>query len=62
MFSGRSSSRKYLIRSRGRRGLSLTDLLVVLYLLLLSVPIDHSKGTKTSKEGGGVQVFWRCEG
>ena len=44
---------------RGRT--SLTDVIVIFYLLFQSVPINHSKGTKISKrEGGGVEVFRRC--
>ena len=60
MFSGRGGSRNYRISGRGG-GPSLTDVLVIFYLLLQSVPINHSKGTKISKrEGRGVEVFRRC--
>ena len=51
MLSGRCGSRNYRISEAGG-GQSLTDVLVVFYLLLQSVPIDNSKGTKISKEGG----------
>ena len=60
MFSGRGGSRNYRISGRGG-GPSLTDVLVIFYLLLQSVPINHSKRTKISKrEGRGVEVFRRC--
>ena len=52
MITVRGGSRNYRIRAGGWGGRpSLTDVLVVLYLLL---QIDHSKGTNISKEGGGV--------
>ena len=51
MFSGRGGSRNYRI-SGGGGGTTLTNVLVVFYLFLQSVPIDNSKGTKHSKEGG----------
>ena len=57
MFSGRSGSRNYPI-SVGGGGPILTDVLVVFYYFLQSVPTDHFKGTKIPrKECGGVQVF-----
>ena len=57
MFTGRGGSRNYRISGRGG-GPSLTDVLVIFYLLLQSVLIDHSKGTKISKrEGGGESKF-----
>ena len=60
MFSGRGGSRNYRISGRGG-GPSLTDVLVIFYLLLQSVPINHSMGTKIPKrEGRGVEVFRRC--
>ena len=59
MFSGRCGSRNYRI-SEEREGQSLTDVLVVFYLLLQSVPIYNSKGTKIFKEGGlGNPSFYR---
>ena len=51
MFSGRGGSRNYRITGGGGDP-TLTDVLVVFYYFLQSVPIDHSKGTKNSKEGG----------
>ena len=39
------------------RGPSLTDVLVVFYLLLQRVPIDHCKGTKIPRrEGSPIEV------
>ena len=51
MFSGRCGSSNYRISEEGG-GQSLTDVLVDFFLLLQSVPIDNSKGTKISKEEG----------
>ena len=43
MFSGTGTDRQIILSGGG--GPSLTDVLVVFYLLLQSVPIDNSKGT-----------------
>ena len=57
MFSGRGGSKHYCISGEGG-GPTLTNVLVVFYYFLQSVPIDHSEGTKKSKEGGwGSQRF-----
>ena len=49
-----------IVSGRGKGGLSLTDVLVVLYLLFTT---DHSKGTKFLQEGGGESKFsGRCVG
>ena len=58
MFSGWGKSRNYRISGGGP---TLTDVLVVFYCFLQSVPIDHSKGTKNSKEGGlDSPIFFIC--
>ena len=56
MFSGWGKSRNYRISGGGP---TLTDVLVVFYCFLQSVPIDHSKGNKNSREGGlGSPIFY----
>ena len=70
MFSGSGRSRNYRIGWGGGKGPSLTDILVVLYLLFTECSIDHSKGTKFSRKEGdpsclgavGVRVGMGCGG
>ena len=63
MLSGRGGSRNYRIIWEGR-GQSLTDALVVFYLLFyrvfqLTIP-SELPGKFPRREGGGVQDFRRC--
>ena len=51
MLSNRGGSKKLSYQWGGGGGPSLTDVLVV-FNFLQSVPIDYSKGTKISNEGG----------
>ena len=73
MFSGSGGSRNYRIgwwRRGGGGGPSLTDILVVLYLLFTECSIDHSKETKFRRREGeskflgavGVGVGMGCGG
>ena len=57
MFSGRGGSRNCRISGRGG-GASLTDVLVIFYLLFTECSNDHSKGTKLSKREVGVVVVF----